>query len=44
MVGFGVAILGAIMADNLTGWFGGRTAAPEPKKDGIGLIRIPWGR
>ena len=32
MVGFGVAILGAIMAGNLTGWFGGARQRPSPTR------------
>jgi hypothetical protein len=43
MIGFGVAILAMIVRDNITGFFGGRTKAPEPEKDGNFLIRIPWG-
>ena len=44
MIGFGVAILATIVRDNITGFFGGSTAEPEPEKDGNALIRIPWGR
>ena len=44
MVGLGVAILGAIVANNLTGFFGGQTEGPGVEKEGIDFIRIPWGR